>query len=50
MLSGADIHTHTYINVCKRNDFKKPGAHTPGLKNSKAGYLEKYIAILTNIL
>ena len=43
--SGADTHTLTYTNVCKQNDFKKPGAcaglsptcacgpHMPGLKS-----------------
>ena len=32
MASGADTHTHTYTNICGRNDFKKPGAFGPGLK------------------
>ena len=38
MASGADTHAHTHTHTRKhtdirgRNDFKKPGASTPGLK------------------
>ena len=47
MASGAD--THTYTNVRRRNDFKKPDTHelhprSPGLKLSTSQYTITYFA------